>query len=280
MQLPEGARGPLGSPSSSRPTGTPSTRRSSRRAEVREQQHAHHRAALGDPAGRPDAALVAERHHPGAGPDGALGDLAAGRGERKRPPGVVGLDLNDAGIVQPAVVALGDHRDDDVLDPDRRLRGHGRRHGAVVDAADRHRRGEVDGCLEHSELHHLKGAGHLPGAVQDRDAGRHRLGPERLRHAGGDRGDTGSRDAPAGGRVRLVAANGHVAHAHPGHVRNRVTRAGVEHADADAVLARAPGKGHVPDPIRAGSARDGAGSRLRRQHQHARRPTSPSDRCC
>ena len=169
------------------------------------------------------------------------------RGQRQRPAGVLGLHLHDARVVQPAVVALGDHGNHDVLDPDRRLSRHSRRDRPVEDPAHGHRRGEVDGRLDLAELHHLQRASQLAGAVQDRHARRHRLPPERLGRARGDRGHAGPRDAAPGGRVRLVANDGDVTHADAGDVRDRVRRAGLEPADADAVLARAAG--HARDPI-------------------------------
>ena len=133
-----------------------------------------------------------------------------------------------------------------MLDPNRRLRGHSGADRPVVDPAHGHRR-VGDGRLDLAELHHLQGAGHLAGAVRDRDAGRHRLTPQGLGRPGGDRGHAGPRHTAPGGRVGLVAHDGDVTHAHAGDVRDRVRGAGLEPADADAVLARAAG--HARDPI-------------------------------
>ena len=71
------------------------------------------------------------------------------RGVGQRAAGVRRLDLDHARVVQPAVVAFRHHRDHHVVDAHRGLGLDGRRHGAVVDAPHRHRRGQVDRRLEH-----------------------------------------------------------------------------------------------------------------------------------
>ena len=175
------------------------------RAEVREHEHADRRVDLGDEAARrADAALPAERDHAGARADTPLLDRAAARGG-DRAGGVCRLDLHRARVVQPAVVALADDRDHDVVDADRRVGLAGDRHGAVEDAADRHRRGEVDRRLDQAPLGDLEEAGQLPGAVQGGDPGRNRAAEDGRPGAGQDRRDARARDPAPRGRRRLVA---------------------------------------------------------------------------
>ena len=73
---------------------------------------------------------------PGAGADGALGHDGARR-VGQRAGRVAGLHLHDARLAEPAVVALGDDRDDDVLQADGRVGRHRGGYGAVEHAADR-----------------------------------------------------------------------------------------------------------------------------------------------
>ena len=99
-----------------RPDRDPRQQEVLRRAEVREHEDADRGARLRRAAARrPDPALPAERDHSRAGTDAALLDGAARRrGERAAGVGCVHLD--DARLVEPAVVALPDDRDHDVVD--------------------------------------------------------------------------------------------------------------------------------------------------------------------
>ena len=92
-------------------------------------------------------------------------------GVLERTAGVGRLHLHHARVVQPAVVALAHHRDHDVLDAHRGLRLHRRRHRAVVDAPDRHRRGQVDGVETRPHSRISCDARQLAGTVEHRDAG-------------------------------------------------------------------------------------------------------------
>src|SRR5512133_2113854 len=80
------------------------------------------------PAGSTDAALPAEADRPGPGADGALCDLATCRVERT--PDIGRLHLHRARVVQPAVVALADNWNDEVLGSDRGICIDGRGHRA------------------------------------------------------------------------------------------------------------------------------------------------------
>ena len=150
------------------------------RAEVREHEHTDRRLHVGDdPARCADAALPAERHHPGPRPDAALGHRPAGR-RCHRTAGVRSLDLNGAGVVEPAVVAFADDRDHDVVDAHRGIRRTRDLDRAVVDPPDGHRRGEVDGSLDQPPFRHLDEPGQLACAVQHGGPGRHRTPEESL----------------------------------------------------------------------------------------------------
>ena len=147
-------------------------------AEVREHEHADRCSAVGhDTTRRPDPGLPAERAHAGAGTDAPFGDGRVRR--RERPACVRRFHLHDARIVEPAVVALSDDRQDDVLDPDRAVRGDRGRDRSVEHAPDLHRRRQVDGRLEHAPFADRERPGQLAGAVQHRDPGGQRLPEER-----------------------------------------------------------------------------------------------------
>ena len=94
-----------------------------------------------------------------------------------------------ARVVQPAVVALADDRDHDVVDADPGVGLAGDGHGTVEDASDGHRRGEIDRRLDQAPLGDLEEAGQLPGAVEGSDAGRHRAAERGRPGAGQDRRD-------------------------------------------------------------------------------------------
>src|SRR5581483_2882234 len=186
-----------------------------RRAEVREHQRADGRVA-GTPAGRADAAFPVEGDHPLAGPDGAFLDVEARR--RDGPRHVRRLHVRHARVAQPAVVALADHGDDDVVDTDSRVGCERDRDGAVVDATDGVRRREVDRCLEKPPLPDLERTRQLARTVQDRRAGgRRQEGRDDGGHAGAF-----DRHVPDG----------------DADVADRVARARLEPADHDAVVAR------------------------------------------
>ena len=185
-------------------------------AEVREQQDTD-RVLAGAAARRADAALPTEAAHAGACADGAALELGARGGNCLRH--VCGLNMRDARIGEPAVVALADDGDHDVVCADAGVGGHRNLHGPLVDAADRVRRGEVDVRLEQSPLPDLVRAGQLAGAVQHRDARRGR------QERGHDRGHAGHLDRDM--------ADGHA------DVGDGVARPRLERADHDAVLARA-----------------------------------------
>ena len=138
-------------------------------------------------------------------------------------PASAGLDLDDAGLAEPAVVALPHDRDDDVVHADARVGGDGRRDRAVVHAPDGHRRGQVDGRLEHPPLGDLERARQLARAVQD---GRTPAGSGSPTSVAGSPGTTAvtprAGDPAARGRLGLVAPDRDVADAHAGHVGDRV----------------------------------------------------------
>ncbi len=194
-------------------------------AEVGEHQHADGVPRSGHAARAADPALPVEADHPGAGADGPLGDRLGGGRVRERAAGVVRLDLHDARVVQPAVVALAHDRDHDVVDADARVGRERGRDRAVEHAADRHRGREVDGRVELAPLGDLERAGQLARAVQHRDARGQRLSVDPVRVRRHHRGHARAREAAAVRRVGLVAHDGHVAHAHAVDVRDRGRRA-------------------------------------------------------
>ena len=234
------------------------------RAEVGQHEHAD-RVTAGAPAGASDPALPVEAHHAGARPHRTL-DHPAGGGLRvgQRPSRVGRLHLHGARIVEPAVVALTHHRDNHLVDPYDRIGGDGRRHRAVVHPAHRHRRGQVDRCVERAPLGHFYRSSQLSGAVEHRHPG----APRRLAQAGriarNDGGHAAAGHASAGRRLGLVAPHRDVSHAHPRDVRDRVGRPGLELTDADAVVAQASRGLHPAHPNRRVRSR-GRGTR------HARR---------
>ena len=236
MQLPAGGRTPASGSGSARPAGTPSIRRSGAEPKFASTRTPTVAPGLGlEPAGRADAALPAEAGHARAGADRALGDRAAAR-PRQRPSGVLRLDLHDGAVGEPAVVALRHDRDDDVLGPDGGIGGDRRGDGAVEDAPDGHRRGEVDRRLDQSPLGDRHAAGHLPRPVEHRRPGRDGLAKEPLGGSRQDRGHARARDpAPAG----LVAPDRDMADLHAGDVGDRVLRPRLERADPQPQLAQA-----------------------------------------
>ena len=195
----------------SRPTGTPSTRRSERAPEVGQQQHPHQRSALGDPAGRADPALPLEAHHARARAHRSLDHVIGRRRVRQRTGRIRRLDLHHARVVQPAVVAFRHDRDHHLVDAHARVGIDGGRHRAVVDAPDRHRRGQVDRRLEPAPLADHERARHLTGAVEH---GHARPGSARPRACPGRPGGSPSRRSgrrrgrPAGRARRAPPSRG------------------------------------------------------------------------
>ena len=149
----------------------------------------------------------------------------------------------DARVAQPAVVALADDRDDHVVDADGRIGRDRNGDGAVHHAAHGMGRGEIDRRLEDSPFADLDRARQLAGAVEHSRAGRDGLLQEGLDRPRQDRGH-----ARAGDR-RLVAPDRDVADGDAGNVGDRVSRAGLQFADPQAVA-------------RAGSSRSSSRRRL------------------
>ena len=158
------------------------------------------------------------------------GGSVGGGGDR--PAAVVDGDGPDSGLVQPRVVALADHRDEQVVGP-----GLGDQvedgidHGVVAAAHGAGAR-QQDRCLHLAPLGGLQRPGQLAGAVEHRRAAGHRPPPEVGRVRGQHRGHAGP------GAVALPP--GDVADPHPGHVHDRVGRAGRPRPDLDAEV---PGPG-------------------------------------
>ena len=116
---PAGRAGPGRARPSSRPTGTPSTRRSARAPKLASTSTPTVAPPRRSRLRRADAALPVEAHHAGARTHRSLATTLAAAASATRPAGVGRLHLDHARVVQPAVVALADHRDHHVLDADR-----------------------------------------------------------------------------------------------------------------------------------------------------------------
>ena len=145
---------------------------------------------------------------------------ALGRPDRPRAapdarPASAASTCTDARVGEPAVVALADDRDHDLVGPDRRIGRDRRGDRAVEHAPDRHRRGQVDRRLDQPHSRDLEEARQLARAVQHRRSGRHRRAVDPVARPGQDRRHAGARDTAADGRLRLVADDGDVADAHP-----------------------------------------------------------------
>jgi len=152
---------------------------------------------------------------------------------------VLGLDLHDPSLREPAVVALADDGDDEVLGADPRLDVDGHANRAVVDAANGMGGGEVHGRLDATPVRDLQRPGELASSVQDRCPGRHRLGVQRLDSTGQHRGHAGAGDPLPGGRLGPVAPDRDVADGDARDVGDRVRRACLECADVESELAEA-----------------------------------------
>ena len=207
------------------------------RVEVREHEDADGAAdRRRDPAGRPDAGLPALRHHPRSRSDGPLGHGASGR-SGDRATGVGRVDLDDAALREPAVVALAYDRDDEVLGPDTRLDLDRDGDRSVVHPAHRVRRREVDGRLDAAPVADLQRSGELTRPVEHGGPRGHGKRVQRLDRSGENGRHPGPGDAASLRRLGLVAPDRDVPDGHARHVGDRVRRAGVEAADAQPVLA-------------------------------------------
>ena len=191
-----------------------------------------------DAARGADPGLEPLGHHPGPGADGALRDRASG-GRRRAPARRRRLDLHDAALREPAVVALADDGDDEVLDADARVERDSRLDGAVVHPPDRVRRRQVDRRLEQSPL----GDGDRPvsspapfSTAVPAGTGAPKIVSDRRRE---DRGHARARDPAAFGRLRLVPPDRHVTDRDAGDIRDRVRRACLEPPDPETELAQA-----------------------------------------
>ena len=162
-------------------------------AEVRQHEHAHRvtppvtRLELPMPPFQPKQTIpVPAPTAPSATAADAAASPARGRTSSAS-------TCDDAGVVQPAVVALADDRDHHGVDADRAARGHAaatrrRRRGP------RHRRGEVDRRLDQRPIRRSGSSRQLARAVEHGHTRRDRLGPQPLDRSGQDR-----RSRPAGG---------------------------------------------------------------------------------
>ena len=210
-------------------------------AEIRERQHTHCVAGRHPPGRGADTALEAQAAHPGPGSDRALGRRLGLASRPGRPRGLPGgahvgrTDLHPARVGQEAVVTLGHHRDDYVLDADAGLFVSQQLAGRVVDAADLHGRGQEDGRLDQAPLGQRQEPGALARAVQHGAAGRHRSGEQVP--AGIEDGHAGPGHAPARRRRRFVPPHRDVADAEAGHVGDRGGRTGRQDTYPDAKIA-------------------------------------------
>ena len=213
-----------------------------RRVDVRQDQHADRAADRRcEAARRPDAGLVALRHHSRPPADGALRDVAR-RSVGHRSAGVLRVDLHEAALREPAVVAFADDGNDEVLAPDLLVRADRDRDGAVVDPTNRVRGGEVDGRLDQAPLGDHHRPGQLRCAVQHRHAGGDGRGVERLHRCGHDGGHTRTRDSAPVRGLGLVAPHCDMPYGDAADVRDRIRRARLEAPDPQAEVAepRAP----------------------------------------
>ncbi len=213
---------------------------------------------MDDARRRADAAFHLVADHPRPRSDDAAGHRAALRagGIGQGRPHVGRVDLDGPGRVQPAVIALADGRHERVIDPGRLVQLDERGDGRVVDATDRHRAGPQDRRLEDPPLADRGDPDRLAGAVEDGGPGRHALLEQLADPERDDGGHPGPRDPATLRGRRLVAPDRRVADANVRDVDDRIGRAGREHPDVDAQVAR-------------------AGSRERRGHGHLRAGGSP-----
>ena len=205
----------------SRP-GPPRSGGSSRRAEqveplavteIAEQQHAD-MVVADRPRRRPDPAREVKAHHPGAGADAALRDLLPE--SREGAVDVIGHHLARVGA--PAVVALADHREHDLVRAAPRCPDRG-----VVDDPDRVRAAQVHRGLDRPALVDLDPPGQLAHPVDAAVPAR----------AGSDGGATTV--TPVGSP--LAACEWPTST--PGDVGDRVARTGLERPDRAGDLAPA-----------------------------------------
>ncbi len=207
------------------------------RAEVGQQQHPDRVSGRSQPRCRPDSALEAQTAHSRPRTDRAFGRRRpADRGSRRHEGGthVLGGHLHPARIVEKAVVALGDDRDDHLIGADRRVLGDQKLAGGVVHAPQLHRRGQEHRGLGQTPLARSEKSRALPRPVEDGAARWH--GAPKQVAAQVDDGHAGPGYATAGGRWPLVAPHGGVTDAHAGHVDYRSSRATGQNADPDPEL--------------------------------------------
>ena len=152
---------------------------------------------------------------PRARADGALGRWGVRADRRRRRASQAtftscATDLHPPGVVEERVVALGHHRDDEVLRHVREPLDH-QLAGGVVHAAELQRRGQEHRRLERAPLAGGDEAGALARAVEHRASGRqHRVEGVVTQPDHGDPGPGDARD-PAADRAR---------HARPSHGRH------------------------------------------------------------
>ena len=152
---------------------------------------------------------------------------------------VVGRDLRPAGVVEPRVVALADHGDDDVVDAER-----GVRRRRAVRPAPSHARPtcmvEVStiGVSSHPSSRTWMADVSSPAPLRTATPAPERLGHHACGRAGDDGRHACAGDASAGRRIGLVAPHRRVTDQDAGHVGDGVGGPGRQHADGDAQIAR------------------------------------------
>ena len=211
-----------------------------------------------DPRRGPDPALQLEADHARAGPDDATRRGPAFRPGRigERGLHVRGVDLHAPRGVQPAVVALGHHGHQRIVDAGGVVELHQGGHRRIVDPPDGHRARPKDGRLQHAPFLDRRDADGLAGAVQDGGPRRHAVAEQVTDTERDDGGHAGPGHAAAMRWRRFVAPDRGMPHSHVGHVHDRVGGSGRHRPDPDAEVAR-------------------AGSRERRGHGHLRAGDSP-----
>ncbi len=197
-------------------------------AEVRLRENADRVARRDLPRRRADAAFPTERNRPGAGAHGALGDGPALR-IANRIQDVLGLDVQAANVVQPAIVGLPDDSVYRLHTLVARL-SEGVAHDSIDGDTDGERIGEHDWGFDRAELGNLRRTGELAKRVADEDG----AGDLLVEHVPVVRHD-GRHSGPHG----VAFDDRGVADPYAGDVRDGVERAGRQHARDDAEIARA-----------------------------------------
>ena len=187
------------------------------RAEVREHEHADGVRRRARRLDVPMPPFRPKQHHAGAGADRALLDVGrrAGDGPARRRPA-------STCTMRASLSQLSSHSPTTGITtsstPTRGSAAIATDDGTVEDAADRHRRGQIDRRLEHPPL---------PAPAGSRSARPRRSAPPRRPGAGQRRRDDGrSRRVPRPAR----RADRHVADRHARNVGDRVPRPGLERA--------------------------------------------------